>query len=118
MRPVTEQITECTDEKQLCEIAAIHCMGWTEIPEHHDGFKVFECNELGYIRDWQPTSPTEKGKSQCWDLMERFRITVYGKLNMVAGDSATVHYGEFTSTKTRQIAVVKAALLAALNGEE
>lgn len=118
MNPTPNQITECDDERQLRELAAVYCMGWTEIPENHDGFKVFECNQKGYIRDWQPTSPTEEGKAQCWDLMERFRITVYGKLNMVAGDSTTWHYGEFTSTKTRQIAVVKAAILAALNGEE
>ncbi len=125
------KITECTDEKQLCELAAIHCMGWELVKD--DTPSPFGLKDRPYWNnfndpsadgcyddEWQPTSPTEKGKAQCWDLAVKYDVSPYklpgGNLwQVVAEIDKHLH---IINKENPQIAVVKAAIITALNGED
>jgi len=116
MNPTPNQITECTDERQLCEWAARYCQS-NDLAIRDNGIYIDVLGDDGYIRviPYQPTSPTEKGKAQCWDLAvshhcwPRLRN---GKYVVFVDDKTEVEHED------PQIAVVKAAIIVALNGEE
>lgn len=129
------QITECTDERQLCEWAAVYCMGWQTSEAFDDVYIVKESGSTHYLPKsrYQPTSPTEKGKSQCWDLAVKYGLQIgfilddevpYVNYRLKESESGKGLYfdGEYwcghVKHENPQIAVVKAAILSALNGEE
>ena len=124
MNPTPNQITECDDERQLREWAAVYCMGWSIVDiqgkPHWDKW-----TEITPKSKWQPTSPTEKGKAQCWDLAVKYKLDLkfYGNREYPNG-AAYCESGEdgfswyVIRDENIQIAVVKAAILATLNGEE
>lgn len=67
-----EQLKQKTDD-EINEIAAVVCMGW-DADEDRD---CYIDDNLRYAMDltgWQPCSPTEAGKAQCWDLMVKFGL--------------------------------------------
>lgn len=118
MNPAPNQITECTVERQLCEWAAVYCTE-ENITKRADGIYLDVIGDDGYIRviPYQPTSPTEKGKAQAWDLAVKYGLTV----EFINGDYCA-HHSEYYMGQSKgpiehenpQIAVVKAALLCAI----
>lgn len=112
MKPTPTEITECTDEKVLCDWAAIHCMGYVK-GENSLGDKCYRRGSA-FIYHYDPTSPTEKGKEQCFDLIVKFDC--YPKrIKCSSGDWFIVPIKKFLiEHENPQIAVVKAALLSAI----
>ncbi len=59
---------------------AAEVLGWFVVTRKCTDVRWYARGELGeYIMkesDWQPSQPTEKGKAQCWDLVERLGLIV------------------------------------------
>lgn len=113
MNPTPNQITACTDERQLCEWAAMYCTG-ENITKRADGIYLDVIGDDGFIRvtPYEPTSPTEKGEAQCWYLARKYGLSVDFETGEMVGPGVELR------DLALQIAVVKAAIIAALNGEE
>lgn len=115
MNPTPNQITECDDEKLLCEWAAVYCMGYNSSEAFADVYMVKEMGSTHYLPKarYQPTSPTEKGKAQCWDLEEKFQLSIHSVDWYKSDVMWSARHGNNNSVfaKSRQVAVVKAALL-------
>ncbi len=111
-----EQLKQKTDD-EINEIAAVVCMGWEAKDTDYVG--RYHNSEGKYIcayDDWQPCSPTEAGKAQCWMLSEKYALTVDYKNSYAHWhefsdcDNPPTGYGEDVET---QRAVCEAAILSA-----
>lgn len=112
-----QQIQDCNDGQQLADWVAEYCKGWKL--RHSDGLKSGESLDwwIGSNNltkdEWQPHQPTEIGKSQCWDLMVKYRMIVMPYEDNEWG--ATADIGKDVcidiSEAKPQVAILKAALL-------
>lgn len=114
-----DEIINCTDGQALVDAVAVDVMEYSIVTIPEKGY--IDMDSATWI-DWQPHKPTEKGKAQCWDLIEKFGMTIVTPL--VDGSK-----GSSKNTKTNivtafsesgmgvsrrenlQIAVLEAALL-------
>lgn len=119
MNPTPNQITECDDEKQLCEWSSDFCLGIKrEILKPGQKIETFQqFSNIVTLSEWQPTSPTEKGKAQCWDLIVKYNLIVdshFSGANYVHYEDKNNENAYVENETDLQIAVVKAALLCAM----
>lgn len=107
-----EQLKQKTDD-EINEIAAVVCMGWhKELREfdlsndYYDSQGRYVCSQY----EWQPCSPTEAGKAQCWDLQFKYKIRLSWSSHLVY---AEFMFGHEVRNENMQRAVCEAAILSA-----
>lgn len=108
------------DREKLTRICAEVCYGWRYTEFNKPPYKAFINHDNEWIKDFQPLSKTEKGRSQAFELAVKFGIWTSDDADQFGDEpagwvaSGKPHSGSFIVTnKDLQAAIVLAAILTA-----